>query len=147
MLRDIARIAARLGHISKTRARLPRAKSVRPADRFSFNNKAPGAEPATALFPPQLRDWMLCSEAALTPRAARRVARETATQTFDKAAAAINEDWNTDFDAKQLERWALKFGARIDAERAREMADSECGLRPTPPAQAPALLVIGLDGA
>jgi hypothetical protein len=69
------------------------------------------------------------------------------TQPFEKAAAAINEDWNTNFDARQLERWALKFGARIEAERAREVADSECGLRPVPPAQMPALLVIGLDGA
>lgn len=107
----------------------------------------PDAEPVTALFPPQLRDWLLCSEAALTPRAARRVARETATQTFDKAADALNEDWGAEFDGKQLERWACKFGARMEAERARAVADSECGSKPVPPANAPVLLLIGLDGA
>ena len=94
-----------------------------------------------------MRDWLLCSEAALTPKAARRVARESATQTFDKAADALNEDWGTTFDGKQLERWAGKFGARLEAERAREVADSECGIKPQPPANAPTLLLIGLDGA
>jgi len=110
-------------------------------------NKVRAAEPVTALFPPQLRDWLLCSEAALTPKAARRVARETATQTFDKAADALNEDWGTCLDGKQLERWAGKFGARLEAERAHEVADSECGHKPVPPANAPELLVIGVDGA
>ena len=112
-----------------------------------MQNKAPAAEPVMALFPPQHRDWLLCSEAALTPKAARRIARESATQTFDKAADALNEDWNATFDGTQLERWACKFGARLDAERAREVADSECGLKPQPPANAPMLLLIGLDGA
>lgn len=101
----------------------------------------------TALFPPQHREWLLCSEAPLTPLAAQRVARETATQPFDKAATAINADWNAEFDGKQLERWALKFGARLEAERARDVADSECGHKPVPPANAPELLLIGLDGA
>ena len=35
---------------------------------------------AAALFPPQHRDWALPAEAALTPRAAERVARESAVQ-------------------------------------------------------------------
>ena len=75
------------------------------------------------------------------------MARETATQTFDKAADAINEDWGATFDGKQLERWACKFGERLAAERDRDVAASECGIRPEPPANVPALLLIGLDGA
>jgi hypothetical protein len=75
------------------------------------------------------------------------VARETATQTFDKAAQALNEDWGAHYDGKQLERWSLKFGARLEAERDQEVAASECGRRPEPPANAPELLLIGLDGA
>ena len=77
----------------------------------------------------------------------RRVARETATQPFDKASDALNEDWGAELDGKQLERWALKFGARLEAERAHEVADSECGHKPVPPANPPQLLLIGLDGA
>ena len=75
------------------------------------------------------------------------MAREAATQTFDKAAQALNEDWGSEFDGKQIERWAIKFGTRLAAERDRDVAASECGRRPTPPANAPALLLIGLDGA
>jgi hypothetical protein len=90
---------------------------------------------------------MLCSEAPLRPKAARRIAREAATQTFDKAADALNDDWGATFDGKQIERWACKFGARMEAERAREVADSECGRKPAPPVNAPNILLIGLDGA
>ena len=100
-----------------------------------------------ALFPPQLREWLLPSEAALTPRAARRIARETALQYVDKAAEAISEDWGVKIDGKQLERWSAKFGSRIEAERAHDVAASECGQRPEPPANPPTVLLIGLDGA
>lgn len=83
----------------------------------------------------------------MTPKAARRIARESATQTFEKAAEALNDDWGATFDGKQIERWACRFGARLEAERDREVADSECGQKPVPPANAPVLLLIGLDGA
>jgi hypothetical protein len=71
---------------------------------WSSRNKAPGVEPVKALFPPQVRDWGLPAEAELTPKAARRVARETVVQSNDQAAAALNEDWNTHLDGKQIGR-------------------------------------------
>jgi hypothetical protein len=104
------------------------------------------AEPAMALFPPQIRDWALPSEALLTPRAAERVAREAAVQPPDRAAVALNRDWGVHLDGKQIDRWAHRFGARIVAERDAEVAASECGQRPAAPANPPVLLVIGPDG-
>lgn len=99
-----------------------------------------------ALFPPQVRNWALPSEAALTPKAAERIAREAATQVPDKAAEALNQDWGTSWDGRQIDRWAKRFGARMQAERDAEVAASEAGQRPAPPENAPALLVIGPDG-
>src|SRR5262249_60579960 len=55
----------------------------------------------TGLFPPQARNWSLPAEVPLTPRGARRVVREAVTQSFDKAALALNEDWSTTLDGKQ----------------------------------------------
>lgn len=40
----------------------------------------------TALFPPQMRNWGLPSEAPLTPHAMRRLARETVERGFELAA-------------------------------------------------------------
>src|SRR3989442_925249 len=51
----------------------------------------PVAEPVAWLFPPQERDWSLPAEGPLTPRAARRVAREGGTQPVDKGPAAKAE--------------------------------------------------------
>lgn len=99
-----------------------------------------------ALFPPQVRDWALPSEALLTPRAAERVARESAIQTPDKAAEALSRDWDMQLDGRQIDRWAKRFGSRLEAERDAEVAASECGQRPAAPENAPALLVIGPDG-
>jgi hypothetical protein len=99
-----------------------------------------------ALFPPQIRDWQLAAEAALTPKALRRVSREATVQAFDMAAEALNEDWGTDLDGKQVQRWAEVLGAVLTRAREAEVRAFEQGQRPSGPANAPSLLVIGLDG-
>ena len=98
------------------------------------------------LFPPQVRDWGLPAEVPLTPRAGRRVAREGALHSFDQAALALNEDWGTHLDGKQIQRWSEAIGQVVVRERVREVEAYEQGCRPGSPANAPALLVIGLDG-
>ena len=60
----------------------------------------------TGLFPPQARDWGLPMAMSLSPKAAARVAREAAVQRFDPAARALNEDWGTQYDGRQVQRWA-----------------------------------------
>lgn len=98
------------------------------------------------LFPPQVRDWGLPAEVPLTPHAARRVARDSALQTFDKAAAALGEDWDWTFGGKQIQRWAEAIGRTVKQEREAEVRAFEQGHRPASPPNAPTLLVIGLDG-
>jgi hypothetical protein len=100
----------------------------------------------TALFPPQVRDWGLPSEVPLTPRAARRVAREGASHSFDQAGKALNEDWGVGWDGKQIQRWSEQMGGRLIATREAEVRAYEAGVRPSGPANSPALLVIGMDG-
>ena len=73
---------------------------------WSCRASRPAAARAGVLFPPQVRDWGLLAEAPLTPRAARRLARESAVQAFDPAALALNEDWGTHLDGKQVQRSA-----------------------------------------
>jgi len=88
----------------------------------------------------------LLGEVPLTPRAARRVAREGALHSFDQAALALNEDWDTHLDGKQVQRWAEALGAVVRASRDAEVRAYEQGQRPGGPPNAPALLVIGMDG-
>lgn len=83
---------------------------------------------------------------SLTPRAARRVGREGAVQPFDQAALALNEDWGTRLDGKQVQRWAEALGQTVAIERDRQVQALERGVRPDGPANPPALLVIGMDG-
>ena len=99
-----------------------------------------------ALFPPQVRDWSLLAEVSLTPRAGRRVAREGALQTFDPAARALNEDWGTHLDGKQIQRWSESMGNVARLARDAEVLAYERGHRPEPMLNPPALLVIGMDG-
>ena len=99
-----------------------------------------------ALFPPQARDWALPPDVPLTPKAAERLAREAAQHTFDPAAASLNVDWGTTLDRRQVQRWAVALGDRLAAERGAEAAAYERGVRPAAAANAPALLVVGLDG-
>ena len=98
------------------------------------------------LFPPQVRDWGLPGEVPLTPRAARRVAREGSLHSFDQAALALNEDWGTHLDGKQIQRWAEAIGRTVVSARDGEVRAFEQGSRPATPENAPVVLVIGMDG-
>ena len=93
-----------------------------------------------------MRDWGLPAAVPLTSRAARRLARESAVQAFDAAARALNEDWGTHLDGTQVQRWAEALGRAVLATQAAEVRAFERGVRPAAPANAPALLVIGMDG-
>ena len=57
----------------------------------------------------------------LTPRAARRVAREGSLHSFDQAALALNEDWGTHLDGKQIQRWAEVIGRTVVSARDMEV--------------------------
>jgi len=93
-----------------------------------------------------VRDWGLPSEVPLTPRAARRVARDGALHSFDQAALVLNEDWGMTLDGKQIQRWSEASGRTITRARDQEARAYEQGSRPCPPLNRPALLVIGMDG-
>jgi hypothetical protein len=88
----------------------------------------------------------LPGEVPLTLRAAQRLAREAAGQSFDAAAVALNEDWGARLDGKQVQRWAEALGRAIRAARDAEVRALECGQRPRGPENPPTLLVIGMDG-
>src|SRR3989304_8602092 len=98
------------------------------------------------LFPPQVRDWALPAEVLLTSRAARRVAREAATQSFDQAALALNEDWGTHLDGKQIQRWSEAMGRGLALARDAEVRAYEQGDRPGSGLNPPALLGTGVGG-
>ena len=83
---------------------------------------------------------------ALTPRAAERVAREAAGQYFDPAARSLNADWGTAYDGKQIQRWGEHFGWLLEDQREQERIACRKGQRPEGPANAPELLVVGMDG-
>ena len=85
-------------------------------------------------------------EAQLSPKAARRIAREAACQSFDNAARALNEDWGTRYDGKQIQRWAEKLGRTLVEHQQNQVQACERGERPDPPDNDPQLLVIGMDG-
>jgi len=114
--------------------------------RWFCTSSTRAAGPATALFPPQVRDWGLPAEVLLTSRAARRVAREAALQSFDQAALALNEDWGTGLDGKQLQRWSEAMGGVVILARDAEVRAFEQGHRPEAVLNPPTLLVIGMDG-
>jgi hypothetical protein len=86
------------------------------------------------------------TEADLSPKAAARVAREAATQSFDNGARAINIDWGTHFDGKQIERWGEARGRTLVDERQKQLEQFERGQLPPCKENEPELLVIGLDG-
>lgn len=101
------------------------------------------------LFPPQDREWSLPSEAPLTPQAARRLAREAATQQgLGPAARALSEDWATDqpLHSEQVRRWAEALGESVVTRRDAEVDEYRRGQRPACPPNAVPLLVIGMDG-
>ena len=74
------------------------------------------------------------------------MAREGALHAFDQAALALNEDWDTHLDGKQVQRWAEALGTVLREARDAEVRAYERGQRPGGPLNAPALLVIGMDG-
>ena len=82
----------------------------------------------------------------LSPLAHRRVVREAVVQSFAKAAAALNEDWHSPYDGKQIQRWTQNAGDRLLAQQAAECEAYQRGGRPAGPANDPPLLVIGMDG-
>ncbi len=87
------------------------------------------------------------SDAPLTPRAAERLARESAVQSFDNAARALCLDWGLDaLDGKQVQRWGEALGRSAVGERDAQVLAYEQGRRPECPANEPQLLVIGMDG-
>lgn len=100
----------------------------------------------TGFFPPQDRDWALPAGVPLSPKAARRLAREAAVQSFDNAARALNEDWGISYDGKQVQRYGEALGRRAVACRDEEVRAYEAGRGPRGPANDPELLVIGMDG-
>jgi hypothetical protein len=85
-------------------------------------------------------------EAGLSPKAAARVAREAATQSFDNAARALNLDWGTNYDGKQIQRWGEAFGESLVRKRQAELAASDHGVLPESKDNEHQLLVIGMDG-
>jgi hypothetical protein len=88
----------------------------------------------------------LPGEAKLTPRAAERVARETAVQKFDPAARALSIDWGFPVHGRQAQRWSQALGGVLVQRRDREVQAYRRGVRPEAPANEGGLLVIGLDG-
>jgi hypothetical protein len=82
----------------------------------------------------------------LSTKGARRVARESAVQSFQKAADAINEDWDTGLDGKQIQRWAQALGQEVLEQRQTELEACEQGRPPAGPVNDPQLLVVGMDG-
>ena len=82
----------------------------------------------------------------LSPKAQRRATREAVTQPFAKAAAALNEDWGSDYDGKQVQRWMQAAGDELLQRQATERRAYQQGQRPAGPKNDPALLVVGMDG-
>ncbi len=116
-------------------------------ERWCCRGRWRNAGRVTGLFPPQERAWGLDAQVGLTPQALAKVCRESATtQSFDVAAEAINEDWGTGYDGKQMQRWSEHVGEKVVKLQEAERKGYAKGKRPEGPANAPELLVVGLDG-
>jgi hypothetical protein len=74
------------------------------------------------------------------------VAREAATQSFDNAARALNLDWATNFDGKQIQRWGEALGRTLVEVREKELKAFKKGDLPAALPNEHELLVIGMDG-
>lgn len=74
------------------------------------------------------------------------MAREAATQSFDNAARALNIDWGTNFDGKQIQRWGEALGQTLVDHRERELVLFKTGICPASKENEHELLVIGMDG-
>lgn len=89
------------------------------------------------VFCPQRCDGSLPEPVGLSPRAQRRVVREAVTQSYPQAAEAINEDWGTHYDSKQVQRITQRTGEHVLEQQRRERralrarrASSRTGERP-----------------
>lgn len=82
----------------------------------------------------------------MTPKAAARVSREAATQAFDPGARAINIDWGTHLDGKQIQRWGEALGQTLVNRRQQELKAFDRGVLPACKENQHELLVIGMDG-
>ncbi len=71
---------------------------------------------------------------------------EDQVDTLAQAALALNEDSGAQRDGKQIQRRAEAIGRTVVSARDAEVRAFEQGTRPATPANAPALLVIGMDG-
>jgi hypothetical protein len=85
-------------------------------------------------------------EAPLTTKAAERLARESAIQTFAPAARALSIDWSTDLEGKQVQRWGEALGRGLCRQRQDALEALAAGHYPATPANAAELVVIGSDG-
>lgn len=85
-------------------------------------------------------------EAELSPKAAARIGREAATQSFDNAARALNIDWGTSLDGKQIQRWGEALGQTLVQRRQKELESFQKGCLPPCKQNEHELLVIGADG-
>lgn len=73
--------------------------------------------------------------------------REAATQAFDQGARAINIDWGTNLDGKQIQRWGESLGRTLVDHRRRELEAFDRDNRlPACKENQHELLVIGMDG-
>ena len=86
------------------------------------------------------------TEAALSPKAAARVAREAATHSFDDGARALNIDWGTGLDGKQIQRWGEALGRTLLEDRRKQLESFRHGHLPSSKENEHELLVIGMDG-
>ena len=82
----------------------------------------------------------------LTPKAAEKVAREAARQSFDEAARSLSIDWRRELDGKQVQRWADAIGQQVLQRQDKQLAAMEQGQLPACKRNQTELLVIGMDG-
>jgi hypothetical protein len=86
-------------------------------------------------------------EVDLSPKAAEKVAREAAVQSFDNAARSIAIEWCMNrLDGKQVQRWSEKLGERVVKDREHAVEAYERGQRQPCKQNDPQLLVIEMDG-
>jgi hypothetical protein len=87
------------------------------------------------------------TEVDLSPKAAEKVGREAAVQSFDNAARSIAIEWCMDrLDGKQIQRWSQKLGERVLRDRQQAVEAYQRGERQECKQNEPELLVIEMDG-
>jgi hypothetical protein len=82
----------------------------------------------------------------LTSLAAERLAREAAQHGFGPAARSLTLDWHTALADSEVQRWSETLGQALVDKRQEEITALERGIGPAAPANAPELVVVGMDG-